>query len=383
VRAHKLGVFTIGGAVAGLAGAFYAAWGPFIDPSVFALQQAAFVAIWVLLGGRSSLLGAFVGVAFVQEISAELGSTGSTATPIVLGAILIAVVLVLPRGVVPSALALARRASGRGPASAPDAASASAAPQGPVTLLPAGAAGSGLQLGVRGIRKEFDGVAAVDGVDLTFPARGVECLIGPNGAGKSTLFGLLVGRHRPTAGEVTLGGEAIERRHPHERARRGIGIKLQIASLFGELSARENVWLAAFARHRDAARADERADTVLSALDLAHRASEPAAVLSHGEQQWLEIGMVVAGDPQVILLDEPTAGMSRQETARTVEVVRALGEQAAVVVVEHDMEFVRMLDVPVTVLHEGKVFARGSLAELREDGRVLDVYLGRAHAEAR
>ena len=138
------------------------------------------------------------------------------------------------------------------------------------------------------------------------------------------------------------------------------------------------------AKTRDARSADERAVTVLDWLGLLGRAHEPAAVLSHGEQQWLEIGMVVAAEPDVILLDEPTAGMTRDETLRTAELVRALAEGAAVIVVEHDMQFVRQLDSPITMFHEGKLFASGTLAELRRDERVLDVYLGRsAHAEAR
>jgi len=122
---------------------------------------------------------------------------------------------------------------------------------------------------------------------------------------------------------------------------------------------------------------------VLEWLGLADRAAEPAGILSHGEQQWIEIGMVLAAEPSIILLDEPTAGMSRQETARTAQLVSALGEHVCVVVVEHDMEFVRRLDVPVTVFHQGSVFAQGSLAELRQDERVLDIYLGRRkHVEA-
>jgi ABC-type uncharacterized transport system ATPase subunit len=108
------------------------------------------------------------------------------------------------------------------------------------------------------------------------------------------------------------------------------------------------------------------------------RAAVPASELSHGEHQWLEIGMVVAGEPVVMLLDEPTAGMTREETMRTVELIRAVGEHATVIVVEHDMEFVRVLDAPVTMFHEGSVFARGSIEELRSDERVLDIYLGRA-----
>jgi branched-chain amino acid transport system permease protein len=380
VRRYKLVTFVIGGAIAGLAGAGYAAWGTFINPSVFALQQAAFVAIWVLVGGRSSLLGAFVGVVVVQAITSALGGSGSTSTPIVLGAVLIAVVLLLPQGIVPTLAAWARRLV---PALRPRTPRPSPAAPVAVTALPVGgprqaALGDGDGgLRAEGLVKRFGGVTAVDGVDAQFPARGVHCLIGPNGAGKSTFFNLLVGRYPPSAGEVSFRGERITRRRPDQRARRGIGIKLQVASIYGRLSSFENLWLAAYARSRDARAATERAGLVLEWLHLHDRAHEPASVLSHGGQQWLEIGMVVAADPEVILLDEPTAGMTREETFRTADLVMALGERTSVIVVEHDMEFVRALDAPVTMFHEGHVFARGSLAELREDERVLDVYLGR------
>jgi len=123
--------------------------------------------------------------------------------------------------------------------------------------------------------------------------------------------------------------------------------------------------------------ANERAVAILNWLGLLGKALAPSSSLSHGEHQWLEIGMVVAGEPTVMLLDEPTAGMTREETMRTIELIRTVGEYATVVVVEHDMEFVRALNAPVTMFHEGSVFARGSIEELRTDERVLDIYLGR------
>jgi branched-chain amino acid transport system permease protein len=160
-------------------------------------------------------------------------------------------------------------------------------------------------------------------------------------------------------------------------------VKLQVPSIYADLATLENLWLAAYAELRDQGRAEERALELLGWLGIVARAHDLAGTVSHGEQQWLEIGMALGGSPRVVLLDEPTAGMSREETARTAELVAELGRHASVVVVEHDMEFVRRLDVPVTMLHEGRVFARGSLAELRADERVLDIYLGRReHAGA-
>jgi branched-chain amino acid transport system permease protein len=377
VRRYKLVSFVLAGALAGLAGAIYAAWGNFIDPSVFGLQLATLIAIWVLLGGHTSVVGAFVGVFIVQQLSTTLAATGSTSTPLVLGAVLILVVLAMPRGIVPTAVSLWARLRGRGghEGKADVVAEVVRAPRGPLPV-PADAP-SGLELKVSGIRKVFGGVAAVNGVDLAFPAKGVHCLLGPNGAGKSTLFHLLVGRHRPTEGDVALAGSTISRARPDQRARQGIGIKLQVASLFTELSVRENLWLAAYGGRRDPRVAAERADEMLAWLGLSDRADEPAGALAHGEQQWLDIGMVMATSPRVVLLDEPTAGMGRAESSRMAQLIRELGERVPVVVVEHDMEFVRELDAPVTVLHEGRILARGTMAEIRENEQVLDVYLGR------
>ncbi|MGH3441450.1 MAG: ATP-binding cassette domain-containing protein, partial [Nitriliruptorales bacterium] len=152
---------------------------------------------------------------------------------------------------------------------------------------------------------------------------------------------------------------------------------VQVPSIYPELTVLENVWLAAYARARDQHAAERRASSVLHWLGLHDQAHRRAGVLSHGEQQWLEIGLVLTADPSVIMLDEPTAGMTRQETNRTVEIVQRLAAERAVIVVEHDMYFVRQLAAPTTVLHQGRVFAHGPLDDIRADERVLDIYLGR------
>ena len=382
-RRYKLTAFVLGGAIAGLGGALYAAWGSFINPSVFALSQAALVAIWVLVGGRRSLVGAFAGVVLIQALTTELGGSGGTATPLVLGGILIAIVLFLPEGLIPTARDLLTRAI---PALRP-VAPATPEPRGSAPRADAANGSPGARLEVVDLRRTFGGLVALDGVSASFGAKGVHCLIGPNGAGKSTLFNLLIGRHRPTSGEAVLDGKSVTRWRPDRRARGGIGIKLQVPSLFTDLSAFENVWLAAYGRARDTGAATQQAVDTLNELGLSDRAHDPAGQLSHGDQQWLEIGMVMAQGPRLILLDEPTAGMTREETVRTARLVSRLGEGASVIVVEHDMHFVRELDAPVTLLHEGKVFAEGSIEQLRQDPRILDIYLGRGtngdvHAEA-
>jgi branched-chain amino acid transport system permease protein len=376
VRLRKLIVFATGGAIAGIAGALYAAWAMFISPGVFGLSLAAQVVIWVLVGGRVSFAGAFVGALLVQSVSFALGGGAGDATPIVLGVVLIAVVLFLPIGVVPT---LTRYFASRFGSKATQMKSSQETDSGIQRLkeLPFQSHSRGAALTAVGLEKRFGGVRAVQEATIKFEQRGVHCLIGPNGAGKSTFFNLLVGRFPPNRGAIELEGRPITSMKSHDRVRSGLGIKLQVASIFNDLSVRENLWLAAYGRLRSSASADRRSAELIDWLGLEERADDSAGLLSHGQKQWLEIAMVVATEPSVILLDEPTAGMTREETARMAAMVRLLGQAVSVIVVEHDMEFVRALDVPVTVFHQGSVFASGSLDVLRHDERILDIYLGR------
>ena len=384
VRWHKLAVFTIGGAIAAFAGALFAAWGRFMSPPVFALAPAALVVIWVLVGGRSSVSGAFVGVLVVKGFSSWFGGASGDNEPIVLGVILVLIVLALPGGIVTNISRLrlwgrSRLSPPRGPGAHTETTVDQKTERHPAAAPPEDVQRPARLIATGAVTKRYGGLAAVDAVTLEFP-RGVSCLIGPNGAGKSTLLDLLSGRQRPTAGTVTLDGQDLTKREPFLRAREGIGTKLQVASIFESLTVRENLWLACYAMPRDIEKADRRAAGLLEWLDLRDEAERAAGTLSHGKKQWLEIGMVVATDPSVVLLDEPTAGMTREETARTANLVRELGERASVIVVEHDMDFVRRLDAPITVLHMGSMFTQGTFEELSGDDRVIDIYLGAHHA---
>ena len=381
VRRHKLALFTVGGAIAGFAGALFAAWARFISPPVFSLAPAALVVIWVLVGGRTSVAGAFVGVLVVKGFSSWFGGASGDNEPIVLGLLLIVIVLALPGGIVPSLRRARRWLPGRrmnGTAAAAGDESERIA----ATALNYSDDHPARQIAVRGVTKRFGGLAAVDNVTRAFPALGVSCLIGPNGAGKSTLLAVLSGQLRTTAGSVTLDDHDLTKWHPYRRARSGVGIKLQVASIYKDLTTRENLWLACYAKSRNVESAQVRSSELLEWLGLSDDAARPAGTLSHGQQQWLEIGMVVGGEPRVVLLDEPTAGMTRDETERTAALVAELGERASVIVVEHDMEFVRRLDVPITVLHMGSLFAQGTFEELSNDERIVDIYLGGRHADA-
>lgn len=380
VRRYRVAMFTLCGAIAGIAGGAFAAWGSFISPAIFGLQQAALVAIWVLVGGRRSILGAFAGVVIVELIGSSTGAPAEL-TLVILGLLLILVVLFLPDGVVPAlgralTRAVDRFRSGVGRTSLQasddeaidtDFVKTSLSPQ---------------SLVAKGIRRTFGGLVAVDRVDLAVEPGMLHCVIGPNGAGKSTFFHALIGRHLPDRGIVTLGDEDVTRMRPDERARMGLGIKLQVPAVYWDLTVHENLWLAAYGYAKKQRAATMRANLALTWLHLDDKGGSDASALSHGEVQHLEIGMVLARGPSVILLDEPTAGMTAAETRETSALLASLLPHVTIIVVEHDMDFVRQLDSPVTVLHQGAVFARGTIEELQQDEAVLDIYLGRGDAHA-
>ncbi|WP_332118210.1 ABC transporter ATP-binding protein [Azorhizobium caulinodans] len=230
------------------------------------------------------------------------------------------------------------------------------------------------------LNKHFGGLHVTNSVDLSLEAGEIHCLIGPNGAGKSTLFRLILGEHRPSSGTIAFAGEDITGLHSFERIRRGISVKFQVPGVFKGLSARQNLEIALQRRLAGAALAREIA-RLLDFLGLGAAADTPAGSLSHGQKQWLEIGMAIALEPRLLLLDEPTAGMSPEETHLTGELVRRLnGEGMTVLAVEHDMAFVRQVAHKVTVLHLGRVFAQGSIDDIVADERVAAIYLGQAHA---
>jgi ABC-type uncharacterized transport system ATPase subunit len=233
---------------------------------------------------------------------------------------------------------------------------------------------------VKGVTKRFGGLTAVSDVDLTVNAGEVHCLIGPNGAGKSTLFKLIVGLYPPTKGTIFFDSIDITQERPSARVQRGMSIKMQAPSVFKELPVRQNIQIALQGRLSGAERGAEE-DRLLTLLNLASDTGKLAGELSHGQQQWLEIGMALALRPQLLLLDEPTAGMSPEETFKTGELIKSFNaEGMTVLAVEHDMAFVRQIAQRVTVLHLGEVFARGDLETILQDEKVAEIYLGKTHA---
>ncbi|WP_062214911.1 urea ABC transporter ATP-binding protein UrtD [Streptomyces sp. NBRC 109706] len=232
------------------------------------------------------------------------------------------------------------------------------------------------------LRVSFDGFTAVDGVSLTVGPGDLRFLIGPNGAGKTTLVDAVTGLARAT-GSVRFGGRELLGRPVHRIARLGIGRTFQTATVFEQLTVLQNLDIAAGARRRPGTLLRQRrtvppaVEEALTTVGLTAHAHRPAGTLAHGQKQWLEIGMLLVQDVRLLLLDEPVAGMSHDERDATGELLRTVaGGDRTVVVIEHDMDFMRAYAASVTVLHAGRVLSEGTVAEVRADPRVQEVYLG-------
>jgi branched-chain amino acid transport system ATP-binding protein/urea transport system ATP-binding protein len=229
-----------------------------------------------------------------------------------------------------------------------------------------------------GLLRRFGAVDAVAGVDFRLQPGELRCLIGPNGAGKSTFFRMLTAQMKPSAGRILFEGNDITGLSPHRVSRLGIGIKNQTPDLYDNLSAHENIWLSARFRHgRRLARS--ATESVIEQFGLTGIATARVGTLSHGQRQWIEFGMVLALEPKVILLDEPTTGMNAKETDRTAELIREAATRSAIIVVEHDMQFIRQIAERVTVFHQGRILAEGRMEEIQANPAVRDVYLGRSY----
>ncbi|MDQ6615200.1 MAG: urea ABC transporter ATP-binding protein UrtD [Actinomycetota bacterium] len=239
-------------------------------------------------------------------------------------------------------------------------------------------------LEIRDLEVVFDGFRAIDHLDFQLQEGELRFLIGPNGAGKTTLIDVVTGLTRPAGGSVSFAGTELVGRREHEIVHLGVGRTFQTATVFEELTVKENVDLAATFRmsYRSLLRRARRpAAGVMEALEtveLAGLADRRAAVLSHGQRQWLELAMLVVQQPRLLLLDEPVAGMTKEERSRTGELLGQIAVERTVMVVEHDMAFLRQFASTVTVMHEGKVLCEGPLAEVQADPVVQEVYLGRS-----
>ena len=228
----------------------------------------------------------------------------------------------------------------------------------------------------QGLTVRFGGVTALDRVTVSIADKELRCLIGPNGAGKSTFFKCVTGLLKPSEGTIHIRGEDTTGWNPHEIARLGVGIKTQVPSVMNGLSARENIWLAA-RRRASTKEADRTVAEVLERLKLGGIAAAEVATLAHGQRQLVELGIVLAGRPWLILLDEPAAGLTGEEVQRMAEVIREMNREASLVIVEHDMHFIRSIARIVTVFHQGRVLLEAPVDEVMANQKVRDVYLGK------
>jgi urea transport system ATP-binding protein len=239
-------------------------------------------------------------------------------------------------------------------------------------------------LELRDVSVSFNGFKALNGLNMTVRKGELRCLIGPNGAGKTTALDIVCGKVKPNAGTVIFDGTALQELEEHEIARAGVGRKFQVPSVFRDLTVAENLEVARARRHGvwanlrwDTGRAGRGdIERLAELVGLAEQLERPAAYLSHGQTQWLEIGMLVAQDSELILMDEPTAGMTTQETRKTAELFERLKGKHTLIVVEHDMGFVKAIGEVISVMHMGQLLAEGSAAEVEAHPEVRRAYLG-------
>lgn len=239
-------------------------------------------------------------------------------------------------------------------------------------------------LAIENLTVSFDGFKAVNALNLYVDENEIHVIIGPNGAGKTTVLDLICGRTKATDGSIRFRGQELTEMKEHEIVRHGVGRKFQNPSIYEDLSVFENLEIS-FPRGRDVFgaltfRRDEevvsRVREIAAMVFLDRFLDKQAALLSHGQKQWLEIGMLLIQDPELLMLDEPVAGMSVSERIQTAELLNKITEGRSVMVVEHDMKFVEDIADRVTVLHQGKILSEGSMEKVKADPKVIDVYLG-------
>ncbi len=239
-------------------------------------------------------------------------------------------------------------------------------------------------LAIEGLTVSFDGFKAVDDLNLYLDRNEVRVVIGPNGAGKTTLLDLICGKTRATAGSIEFNGRELTRMKEFDIVRAGVGRKFQNPSIYENLSVFENLEMSYpagrkvfgalfFKRSADVI---ARVEEVAAEIGLADQLHDEAGLLSHGQKQWLEIGMLLMQEPKLLMLDEPVAGMSVSERAQTAELLKRISQGRSVLVIEHDMEFVKSIAHRVTVLHQGRLLAEGSMEAVQKNPKVVEVYLG-------
>jgi len=403
VPAYKLAVFVIAALYAGLAGGLLGVFQSYMPPDAFSLDTSGQLVVQTVIGGVGTLIGPTVGAAIWLWLRDNLQLVPGIGAlwKLILGLIFVALVVALKRGIAGEIRYLFSSRRQRAAAvGVPEEFGAAALSPGSLVQLPMMAPLAFARPGAPALRaievaKHYGGLRAVDGVSFDVRTGSIHAVIGPNGAGKTTLFRTLKDEVSPTSGEVLLFGRRITGLGPTRTAQLGIGKSNQLNQLFLQLTVRENLRIAALARRRGRFRADllrasgslpaveRQVEAVIGTIGLAPRADVPAHVLPYGEKRRLEIGIALATGPNVLLLDEPLAGMSPAERIATRALIRQIAEgndqSRTLLIVEHDMDAVFELAERITVLYEGRLLADGTPDEIQRDKAVQDAYLGGLH----
>jgi ABC-type branched-subunit amino acid transport system ATPase component/ABC-type branched-subunit amino acid transport system permease subunit len=392
VKRYELAVFTISAAFAGVAGGLYALYDGQAYPQLMYWTESAQPVVVTLLGGSTTFLGPALGAGVYTVLSSSVGRHFPAHFDIVLGAIVLAVVLVAPGGL-GSAIDGIRRLMSRGEVDSKVESEGDALQRIDISralemkpAAPVSKRSDSILLRIDGLSKQFAGLRAVDGVSFEVREGERHAVIGPNGAGKSTLFNLLTGITKPDAGRVTFDGVDITGRRPHQLSKFGIGRAFQITNIFPKLTVQQNLQYSMLAHRGVTKRPFGIANKMfkgesmrlLEAVGLAQDAAIPAGLLAHGDQRALELAISLALGTRLLLLDEPTAGMSPYETKRAMELVQRVvsTEGLTLLFCEHDMEIVFGTADVVTVMHQGRVLAEGTPEAVRANRDVQTVYLG-------
>jgi branched-chain amino acid transport system permease protein len=398
VHLYKLAAFTVAAAFGGVAGGLLGIFQNYMPPDAFSFDTSGQLLMQTVIGGAGYLVGPLIGAAvwnYLHEtLQHDLGLVGSW--KLILGIVFVLLVSFLRLGIAGELMGRFRRRTADQPVDAP-AHEASPSPVHPGHLRPSAVARPGalgeVVLEARHLTRRFGGIVANEDISVQVREFEVRGLIGPNGAGKSTFFKMLAGELEPSAGDVCFYGEKITGLGVTAVCRMGMAKSYQINQLFDRLTVQENLLVPSLAHARGAFRLDmlrslanvpgleANVAHTLQLVNLAHRADTPVAHLAYGEKRRLEIGLALATNPKVLLLDEPLAGMSPAERADTVQLLKELRAERTMVIVEHDMDAVFDLADRITVLVEGRLLLEGTPEEIRGDPRVQEAYLGGLHEE--
>ncbi|MBO50590.1 MAG: urea ABC transporter ATP-binding protein UrtD [Planctomycetaceae bacterium] len=390
----KMTVFALSAMIAGLAGMLYAPQMQIFTPTNLEPKESILVVVWVAFGGRGTLSGPVIGALLVNLLYFFLTGWSPDTWPFLLGSLFVFVVIVMPDGVMGFWNSLIRTLNGQQVVSSsdeepsPDSVTMTDRLQALAMRQRTDTTASHLDsplLSVKDIQVHFDGFQALDIDHYSVPHYALNVIIGPNGAGKTTLCDVISGKTPVSQGRVEFAGADITWASEVDIARKGVGRKFQTPTVFDGLDVRQNMELALPGRQKllrnlqmtSTSRESEQINEILERVRLIDDVDRPVKFLSHGQRQWLEISMLILSSPQLLLVDEPAAGLTDEETVLTAELLLELQDEHSIIVIEHDMEFVRLLNSRVTVLNEGKVIAQGSLDEVKQVPEVIEAYLGR------